>query len=261
MNAVMEQAMPIREVGDKKCESCGHVFKLYETSRGVLGACKPCSDRKVLENLHLPSFEAHRRAREMERILQYEQVSDDLKEATVNDYKPHNGSQQDAKQKTVHFIRGFEQNKSQSLVLSGEPGLGKSHLAYAITKAIRDQEYTALFIKTKQLFDYVKQAYEPNSNISEQKLYRMLRDLDLLVLDDIGSEYTKNADNDFESWGSSIIEKVLDDRLGKANVYTTNYSSSDLKAKYGMSGTRIFSRMGEQAWSVRLQGEDQRLNK
>src|SRR5699024_12000063 len=52
----------------------------------------------------------------------------------------------------------------------------------------------------------------------------MIDELDLLVLDDIGSEYVKANEYGYESWASDVLYKVFDMRLNKSIICSTNYS-------------------------------------
>lgn len=248
--------MTFKEVGQKQCEKCGHVYKLYETPKGVLGACKPCADRELIEKYNLPTAEEYRRSKEMNFILSFERVTDDLKNVTVNSYQPKNETQLKAKQLAIKFVKEFDGNKS--LTFAGTPGLGKSHLAYAISKALRTMGKKTLFIKVTDLFDRIKSTYNSHSNITEEQIFKMIEELDLLVLDDIGSEYVKGDEYGHESWASDVLYKVFDLRLNKSTICTTNYSESELIQKYGNNGPRIISRMMNNANGIRLEGDDYR---
>lgn len=257
---VIKGGFSIEEVGEKECEVCGNVYKLYKTPRGELGACKPCSDKQVIKDFNLPTAEEYRKEKELQFIASFERVNNDLRNATVNSYRPdkEHASQLDAKRAAIKFVKEFEENKSQSLVFAGTPGLGKSHLAYAISKAIKDKGYKVLFIKSTHLLDHFRNTYKPNSNIDADKLFKMISELDLLVLDDLGGEYVKESDT--ESWASDIFYKTFDDRLDKAMVVTTNYSENELINKYGTNGNgaRIMDRMLYNANAVRIEGPSYR---
>ncbi|MFA1820583.1 ATP-binding protein [Virgibacillus oceani] len=248
--------MPFPEAGEKQCEQCGTVYKVYETPRGVMGACKPCEEQKFKEKLNLPTVEEFQRDKELNFIVSFERVSSDLKKATVNSYKPDHDRQLKAKQAAIKFVQEFD--GTQSLAFSGDPGLGKSHLAYSIAKAVRQNGYKSLYIKATDLLDHIKSTYSQNSNISEEQIFKMIDSLDLLVLDDIGSEYVKANEFGHETWASDVLYKVFDMRLDRSTISTTNYSESELTAKYGNNGPRIIDRMMDKATGIRLEGESYR---
>ncbi|WP_337969726.1 ATP-binding protein [Virgibacillus salexigens] len=252
------EAFPFKEAGEKECERCGTVFKLYDTPRGIMGACKPCTDEQFKKNLNLPSRDDYIKNKDLNFILSFERVTSDLRSVSVNSYKPDSryDSQLKAKQAAIKFVKEFD-GKS-SLAFSGSPGLGKSHLAYAIAKAIRDKKKKVLYVKVTDLFDHIKNTYSNHSSITEEQIFKMINELDLLVLDDIGSEYVKANEMGHESWASDVLYKVFDMRLEKATVCTTNYSESELNKKYGNNGPRIIDRMMDMATAVRLEGESYR---
>lgn len=245
----------ISEVGEEVCPKCGSSFKLYQTPRGVLGACKTCADRELIQSLNLPTVEDLQKMKLSKFVEQLEKVTSDIKNASVKGYKPTHESQIKAKQVVIKYINEFDGKKS--IVFSGNPGVGKSHLAYAATKAIRSKGYTALFIKSTYLLERIKASYSLNSNVSEEQIFDMLELLDLLVIDDIGSEYVKQNDG-YETWASEVLYKILDMRIEKANIYSTNYTESELTDKYGTNGPRIISRMLNKSIAHRIEGKDYR---
>src|SRR5699024_11357605 len=134
-------------------------YKLYATPHGDMGACKPCEDQKFYESLNLPTKKEYENKKDLGFILKFERITNDLKSATVNNYRTDSKyeSQLKAKQAAIKFITEYSGN--ESLVLSGVPGIGKSHLSYAIQKAIRDKGYKTLFIKSTDLLDAIKETY------------------------------------------------------------------------------------------------------
>lgn len=179
-----------------------------------------------------------------------------MKDAKINEYIPSHDTQKQAKELVLNYIKTF--SKGESLVLSGKPGLGKSMLAYIITKALRHYGHKTLFIKTTDLLDLFKSTYRNGSQLTEERIFELIGTLDLLVLDDIGSEYIKVNESGHETWSSDILYKTMDLRLNKALVCTTNYTHLELEKKYGHNGERILSRMLQNADGIRLEGEDRR---
>lgn len=248
-----------KQTGTETCEHCGNEYKLFETPHGNVGACKPCEDKRFHESLNLPTKEEYRHQKQNGFILNFERITSDLTDATVNSYKADekHPTQAKARQSAIEFITKYD--GSQSLVLSGVPGIGKSHLSYAINKAIRSKGYKTLFIKSTDLLDAIKSTYNYQSDIDQEHIFKMIDDLDLFILDDLGGEYEKKNGNTIETWASDVLYKVIDMRLGKSLIVTTNYSESELLDKYGQTqGSRIVSRMMENATAIRVEGDDLR---
>lgn len=215
--------------------------------------CKYCEDKKLAERLGLPKSKEESKSRKIiARSRHFTRIPQDLKHAKLNDYNDKTKEQEDAKKLAIDFITGFD--KKKSLVFSGDPGIGKSHIAVAITNAL-SKDYSTLFLKSTNLLDLIKDSYNGASH-SEMDVLKICADVDLLVIDDLGAEYAKEGDS--ESWASDIIYKVIDSRLGKSLIVTTNYSESLLEKKYGFNGKRITSRMSDGAAKIRIIGNDRR---
>lgn len=251
-------AQKIKPAGSRNCKTCGNEYKVYETPFGVQGACKTCSDNELKKGL--PFIEDLQERRERNFIEKFERVPWDLQEATVNSFKPDSdyGSQGEARNLVARFIQGFSNNEGASLVLSGSPGLGKSHLAYAAARALKNQNYKVLYIKASDLLEYVRGTFSPKSELTETQIFDMISGLDLLVMDDVGAEYVKMNDHGYETWVSDVLCKVFDLRLNKPVICTTNYTERELATKYGMHGNRITSRMLQNAKGIRMEGKDRR---
>jgi len=259
MKAIQDiHVMTQNVVGQDQCSIHDQTYNLIETPGGIVGTCPNCFKEKIdKENQEIvnKALENHK-GWQIPYIDRFERVSSDLKDAKVNTYKPNHESQEQAKKLTIDYIKSFD--KKKSLVLSGSPGLGKSHLAYAITKALRLRGYKTWFIKTTELLDLFKSTYQNGAQLTEDRIFELIRTIDLLVLDDVGSEYVKTNESGHETWASDILYKAFDLRLNQAIVCTTNYSEKELERKYGYNGERIISRMMENAKAIRLQGEDRR---
>jgi DNA replication protein DnaC len=74
------------------------------------------------------------------------------------------------------------------LVLIGEYGCGKTHLAAAIANHLRERQAEAIFITVSDLLDYLRAAFNPNASLSFDNRFQQIKTADLLVLDDLGGE-------------------------------------------------------------------------
>lgn len=245
-------------VGQEECKEHGQTYNLIETPGGIVGSCPDCFKKQIKQEDEQAKVKAveSQKGWQVPFIVKNEHVSSDLLEAKVSTYKPSHESQQKAKNMVIDYIKTF--NGERSLVLSGRSGNGKSHLAYAIAKVVRQQGYTSWFIKSRDVLELIKSTYQHGSQLTEERILKVAETVDLLVLDDIGSEYVKPIDNGNESWSSDILYAILESRLNKSTVCTTNYTEAELEKKYGYNGERIVSRMMDKSKAVRLQGNDHR---
>ncbi len=91
-------------------------------------------------------------------------------------------------QHTYNVSHQFAQNPSGWLVLMGDYGVGKTHLAAAIANLRDKSGHQALFIVVPDLLDHLRATYNPQSTVSYDQRFEHIRRAPLLVLDDLGTQ-------------------------------------------------------------------------
>lgn len=246
------------------CKGCGEDVKVTEMAiaggpdkgkleRFYLG-CR-CSDRVLAEMV----IENEKKARMNHFKSLFDQnslVNESLRRATFENYQPPSQQLAEAKQVLQHFTESFNTSEPKSYLLRGTYGTGKSHLSYAVTKELLEKGHSALFLSTPKLLTKIKDTYKQRSEVSESELLDFMASVDLLVLDDLGAEYTNvrnNATDD--NWAITKLFEVIDGRAGKSTIYTTNLNSQQLEKKLGY---RNFSRISDDLQPIIMDGIDYR---
>ncbi|MBD3928526.1 DNA replication protein DnaC [Staphylococcus sp. HMSC068D03] len=232
----------VEEEHNLKCERCGNTYDYYKFSNGqeFRHGCE-------CELIEIGKKErAERKEKYLNRIFNQSNVNASLSDATVNSYQPQNEHQVHAKSTAIEYVKGFSIDEPKSLILQGSYGTGKSHLAYAVAKAIKQQGYSVAFMHIPMLMERIKATYNRNATETTDELVQLLSSIDLLVLDDIGVENTEHTLNKLFS--------IVDNRVGKNNIFTTNFSDKELNQN--MNWQRINSRMKQNARTVRVLGDD-----
>ncbi|EAD0738608.1 ATP-binding protein [Listeria monocytogenes] len=146
--------------------------------------------------------------------------------------------------------RNFDRKTRFNVIFTGSPGVGKSHLAMSMLHEINVQanpHVSCLFISTVDLMRKVKDSFQnKESRYTEENMTRLLQRVDLLVLDDVGSESTLqrfNNDKDSQRMESSrynqeFLYGILNAR-GRT-ILTTNLNSQEFKQLYN---AKLVSRM------------------
>lgn len=107
-------------------------------------------------------------------------------EQTFEDFDPDVLGTREAYEASLRFSR---EPMHQWLFLSGPCGTGKTHLAVAIAKhAMRWHNMSVYFAVVPDLLDHLRATFDPASGTAYDDRFTTIRDAQLLVLDDLGTE-------------------------------------------------------------------------
>jgi len=82
----------------------------------------------------------------------------------------------------------YAENPEGWLTLYGETGVGKTHLAISISNRRIELGDSPFFTFVPELLDYLRQAFDPKSEISYEDRFDAVKKTPLLILDDLGKE-------------------------------------------------------------------------
>src|SRR5580765_1770086 len=108
---------------------------------------------------------------------------------------------------------------SRGLLLEGQPGVGKTHLAVAVLKMVIERTGAhGLFYDTRDLLRVIRSTYDPSIRTTELEILRPVMRADLLVLDDLGAEKTSE-------WVEETMNLIVNTRYNekRLTIFTTNY--------------------------------------
>jgi DNA replication protein DnaC len=117
------------------------------------------------------------------------------------------------------------------LLLSGQTGLGKTHLSLAIAGRVLNRGFNAVYGSAPDLFRKINRE---DFGREDGNTMETLQSAELLVLDDIGAEPDRQ---DYRSDFYNLINSRMN--LGNPTIISTNLTMSELKLRYG---DRILSR-------------------
>ncbi len=146
----------------------------------------------------------------------------------------------------------------RGLLLMGPVGVGKTHLAISILKALSEKGFSCYFCEFGVLLKEIQDSYNPVSQKSELQLLAPVFESDILVLDELGA--SKPTD-----WVRDTLAHIVNTRYNdkKLTVFTTNY----LDKRQGNDdtlderiGVRMRSRLFEMCRTVTIVGDDFRKN-
>ena len=152
----------------------------------------------------------------------------------------------------MKYINNFS-NETKNIYIFGDVGRGKTFLLNSVAKELLDRNYSVLYMTSSSLFKFLNDynwAFE-EQRYKHQEKYDFILDCDLLIIDDLGSEYPSKNDtaNLFDLVNTRMIS-------GKPILFSTNYDESMLSDTYG---PRIFSRIVGNSVVYEIFGKDLRL--
>jgi len=212
-------------------------------------------DHKLAEET-LKAHQDMRFHKQLEHFQINSLINEKLKNANFDTYEPLNESQSKALYVCKRYADNFNPDKAASLILHGPYGTGKSHLAKSITDIVMAKDISALFISVPKLMTKIKSTFK-NTGLSEYEILEALAEVQLLVLDDLGAERTSDEEKAL-AWSKTKLFEIFDSRAGKHTVITTNFEIGQAMKVYG---ERDLSRFLEDAYPVKIDGENFRMRK
>lgn len=138
-------------------------------------------------------------------------------------------------------------NVRRSLILQGEPGLGKTGLVSAIIREMLINKQPVLYIRVQDLLEAVKDSFDKPGDDSTEKVLDTVKKFPTLVLDEFNMIKVSE-------WRQEIMENVIRYRHGNnlPTVFTCNAAPDELERQWGL---RTISVLGEMAHFVQLGGK------
>ena len=164
---------------------------------------------------------------------------------TFADYIAETPQQQRALEACRDYAHNFSDNLAagRCLILSGNVGTGKTHLAAAIADYIvRETEYTAVFSSLHSILQAIKSTYGSDAQGTEGEVLKLFTSPDLLIIDEVGA--TKSSEFELATI-FAIINTRYENNL--PTVVITNLEAAGLKKAIGDRCTDRFREGGGRA--------------
>lgn len=180
-------------------------------------------------------------------VLRKDSIIDDeeLWHASFDNYQVEPGSEAETNLKKAKNIAAkyLDRSYKANTIITGNPGVGKSHLAISMLKGINETikpNASCLFVSVNEMMRLIKSSFEHKDRYyTEGRMVDLLGKVNLLVLDDLGSEASFKRD---AREASEYVQQLLFGVLNKRNrtIITTNLSSKELSEIYN---PKLLSRM------------------
>ncbi len=223
----------------KECRDTGWV----PVERGGVAGVRPC---------------VCRRERELRYRLQQAGIPPRFLDAEFETFHPIHESQAYALDLAVQFARAYPQVES-GLFWVGPTGVGKTHLAVAVLKALAQRDVPVLFCDCNELLTQLRRSYGREASVSEADLIRPLVETEVVLLDDLGAHRASE-------WVFDVLFSVINYRYNhrKPLLVTSNLivdrPGEDVRSLLvSRLSQRVYSRLAEMCLIVEVRGPDYRV--
>jgi len=125
-------------------------------------------------------------------------------------------------QTVLNYAHEFPVGSKPGLLLIGDPGSGKTHLAVAALRRIIAKGFQGVFFDYQNLLDRIRSGFDPNSGTSDREAYRVALDAEVLLLDDLGAHRVL-------PWIEDVVTAVITHRCNNRLplIATTNLPDAE----------------------------------
>lgn len=229
-------------------EYCYECKKCNDTGYTPDGKRCKCFNKQIIDYLYKMSNMVHMLSRE----------NFDSFDINVFSNEPYNNEMYTPKQNMYNiletcedFCNNFEKT-SMNLLFYGGTGLGKTFMCNCIAKALIDKERTVLYLTAFNLFEILENHKFNRANETEENRmnYSMMFDCELLIVDDLGTEFNNSFTN-------AELFNIINERLitDKKTIISTNLSLEQLAETYS---DRVMSRVFSNFAPLKFYGKDLR---
>lgn len=235
------------EPSDRECEThgkytaTGYRLLAVKPPRDVYSECPGCKEveEKAAHDAVQAAHQAELKAR-IESMLAQTAIPPRFIGKTFDNYRAEGEGQERALKVCREYASNFPKQlrTGGSLILSGLPGTGKSHLAGAVLQAILPN-HVGVYVTLMDLIRMLRDTWRRDSELTETQMLARLQAIPLLVIDEIGVQYGTDGER-------AILFDVLDRRYRelKPSILMTNLGKDEFRTAIG---DRVFDRLTEVA--------------
>jgi DNA replication protein DnaC len=211
--------------------------------------------------------------RQAARLLKRAAIPRRYEHCTLDSYEPDYGQADQslaaAYMMARNFVSGYPvTTEGRGLLLTGDVGIGKTHLAVGILHAlILEKGVRGLFCDYRDLLKRIQESYNPLVATTELQILAPVFEAEVLILDELGAQ--KPTD-----WVWDTVALILNTRYNdkRTTLITTNYPNAPAAlAQQRMPapsnvmreetlgdriGERMRSRLAEMCVEVKMRGND-----
>ena len=242
-----DELLKLRQTTKNLRERLTHILKSVNLPENYLELnyrCKKCSDEGYIDGImcdcmkKMMKKEVYNELNKMSplELSSFENFSLDFYSDT-----PQPNSELTPKKRMAKILEFCKKYASQfkknspSLLMTGSTGLGKTHLSLAIAKEVIEKGFGVIYGSAQNIISKMEKEKFRGYQNSSDETERHYIDCDLLIIDDLGTEY-------LTSFSSAAIYNIVNSRImmDKPTIISTNLSMKELEKNYSQ---RMVSRI------------------
>jgi len=228
----------------------GHFTNLEYTNEQFYSTLAKCDKQRQMEQEELRN-----------RLFRSQYIPHNMLKVTFKNIDQTKG-REDAFTALLEFCLTYQSNSNQKgIYLYGPLGVGKSHMMAAAANKLAEKGVSTLMIYVPDFFREMKSSIQDNSTSEKVEA---LKDVEVLILDDIGAETISQWERD------EILGAILQARMikGLPTLYTSNLdldaleehlSYSNKGGEEGLKAKRIMERIRHFTTSYFVDGPNRRI--
>jgi len=208
----------------------------YQCAEEYLNELNESSKKQSSKTRHESTLESKR----IERQKRFDRVGipPRFRKKTLANYQAQSLEQEKAlKMVSVYCERLCVGKINGGLVMSGNSGTGKTHLACAVANQFQQSGKSVMFITVAAMIRKIRETYSSDTDMTEAKAIELFRDYDLLILDEVGVQKGDVKE-------VNLMTEVINERYGweKPTILISNLSFQQIA---DLLQNRIIDRMRE----------------
>lgn len=228
---------------DQPCET-HHIAKMKYQGEWV---CPRCFLEVEHEKLRSKKQAEYNKIKANEKKIVFEKESlladHSITKASFETYKPTSQESTQNLQLAKRAADDYITGRIFNLIMAGNCGAGKTHLAYSIGKYLQAHNEEVIFITLSELLRKIRSTFNKDSSVTEDDIITRMVEIPYLIIDDLGAELgALDGTEQANRFVNTRLFSILDGRQGKPTIITTNLTGKKIEVAYDeRSVSRMFT--------------------